>query len=111
MADNEGNIIEGSSSNLFLMHAGRLLTPLLDRCGVAGVMRAAVIETAEELGIPVEERRIARDDLLAAQGLFLTNALWGIRLVEYLGETRFDSCPPDPRLLDGVWRKAFGSDT
>lgn len=110
MADSEGNIIEGIGSNLFLVQAGRLSTPLLDRCGVAGVMRACVIESAGELGIPVEERRIARDELLAAQGLFLTNALRGIRLVDYLGETRLDPSPLDPRLPGLVWRKAFGSD-
>ncbi len=110
MSDCGGSVIEGVSSNLFLMRSGRLLTPALDRCGVAGVMRACVIEAAAGLGIHLEETAISKKDLFAADGVFLTNALWGIRRVEYLGETRFDLSRLDPRLMNAVWRKAFGSD-
>jgi 4-amino-4-deoxychorismate lyase len=65
-------------SNLFLVRAGRLLTPRLDTCGIAGTARALVLRIAGLFGIEVVERDIARTDVLTADGLFLTNALIGV---------------------------------
>lgn len=39
MLDTEGFVIEGTRSNVFAVIDGKLLTPMLDQCGVAGVMR------------------------------------------------------------------------
>ncbi len=78
MLDIEGNVIEGTMSNLFMVRAGRLCTPGLSRCGVAGVMRARVMAEAGAQGIPVEEGRIGLRDLAAADELFLTNSVIGV---------------------------------
>ena len=72
-------------SNLFVVQAGRLRTPELSRCGVAGVMRARVMAEAGALGIPVEEGRLGLDDLTGADELFLTNSvigLWPVRRLQ-----------------------------
>jgi 4-amino-4-deoxychorismate lyase len=63
------------------VHAGTLATPRLDRCGVAGIMRAVVGGLAAECGIDFQERRLEAADLQQAQEIFLTNALIGIRPV------------------------------
>jgi 4-amino-4-deoxychorismate lyase len=76
--DSEGWVIEGVFSNLFLVSQGRLLTSELSRCGVAGVMRAELIERATELGIIVEVRDLPFDELLAADEVFLCNSQYGI---------------------------------
>jgi 4-amino-4-deoxychorismate lyase len=79
-----GCLISGTMSNVFLVLAGRLATPQLDRCGVAGVMRRVVMRIAAEAGLAVEERRLTRPDLDAAEELFLTNArigIWPVRAV------------------------------
>jgi 4-amino-4-deoxychorismate lyase len=78
MRDSEGWVIEGVFSNLFLVSQGRLLTSELSRCGVAGVMRAELIERATELGIIVEVRDLPFDELLAADEVFLCNSQYGI---------------------------------
>ncbi len=78
MQDIEGNIIEGTMSNLFVVQAGILRTPELSRCGVAGAMRARVMVEAEALGIPVAEDRLGLHDLTVADELFLTNSIIGI---------------------------------
>ncbi|MCG6860635.1 MAG: aminodeoxychorismate lyase [Chromatiaceae bacterium] len=78
MQDGRGRIIGGTMSNLFLVRAGRLLTPRLDTCGIAGTARALVLRIAGLFGIEVVERDIARTDVLTADGLFLTNALIGV---------------------------------
>ncbi|MGB9670977.1 MAG: aminodeoxychorismate lyase [Halothiobacillaceae bacterium] len=84
MLDSEGLLVEGVASNVFLVREGRLLTPLLDQCGVAGVMRAHVMQRAASLGLAVQETRLVLDDLMAADEVFLTNSLHGIRPVTCL---------------------------
>ncbi len=85
MSDIEGNLIEGTRSNLFLVRDGVLLTPDLSRCGVAGIMRGAVLEAARRRGIRCVTGRLQRSHLEQAQELFLTNSLigiWPVRRVE-----------------------------
>jgi 4-amino-4-deoxychorismate lyase len=77
-------LVSGTMSNVFLVRESKLLTPRLDRCGVAGVMRGLVLEIAAAAGIRAEECRLGAADLAAAEELFLTNALTGIRPVREL---------------------------
>jgi 4-amino-4-deoxychorismate lyase len=77
-------LISGTMSNVFLVRGSRVLTPRIDRCGVAGVVRGLVLEIASAAGISAEERRLDAADLAAAEELFLTNALTGIRPVREL---------------------------
>jgi 4-amino-4-deoxychorismate lyase len=79
-----GALISGTMSNVFLVRDGRLCTPRLDRCGVAGIMRRVVLAAAAQAGIVAEERTLGSRDLAAAEELFLTNALMGVRPVREL---------------------------
>jgi len=54
---------------------GRILTPRLDRCGIRGVMRAAVLAAFRER---CEQRRIMIDMLPEADEVFLASAVDGI---------------------------------
>jgi len=87
--DYEGFLVEGVMSNVFLIRQGRLLTPLLDRCGVAGVMRGLVLEAARDLGIEAIEARLTHLDAETADELFLTNSVVGIWPVSQLDDKRF----------------------
>ena len=84
MFSSSGALVSGTMSNVFLVRGSKLLTPSVDRCGVAGVMRETVLEIAAQLGIAIEERRLDGAELAAAEELFLTNALIGIRPVREL---------------------------
>jgi 4-amino-4-deoxychorismate lyase len=81
MRDAGENIVCGTMSNLFLRRGSNLMTPLLDRCGVAGVMRRWILETASGLGLTPVERRIRWRDLSKAEEVFMSNAVVGIRSV------------------------------
>lgn len=81
MSDVEQNIVCGTMSNLFLRRGSKLLTPPIDRCGVLGVMRRWVMETAGDAGLEAAERRIKWRDLREAEEVFMTNAIVGIRSV------------------------------
>ncbi|HUJ52160.1 MAG TPA: aminodeoxychorismate lyase [Steroidobacteraceae bacterium] len=84
MFSSSAALVSGTMSNVFLVRDAALLTPRLDRCGVAGVMRAVVLAAAAAAGIAAEERLLAGDALAAADEIFLTSALIGIRPVREL---------------------------
>ena len=98
MYSSSGALISGTMSNVFIVRDARLSTPRLDRCGVAGIMRRLVLTAAAQEGIAVEERTLGTEDLGAAQELFLTNALIGVRPVREL-EGRTLSIGPVTRCL------------
>ncbi len=102
MQDIEGNVIEGTMSNLFMVKAGSLRTPELSRCGVTGVMRAQVMTAAEGLGIPVGEGRLGLRDLAAADELFLCNSVIGIWPVRELAGRTYVPGPVTARLAAAV---------
>jgi 4-amino-4-deoxychorismate lyase len=78
MLDDDGHVIAGTMSNLFIVAAQGLLTPVLAACGVAGVMRSVILDLAAELGIAWQEAPLRLEDLHRADEVFLTNALIGI---------------------------------
>lgn len=71
LLDNEGYVTEGSGENIFIVQNGKLVTPELTSC-LEGITRQTVIELAEELGIPVVESRITRDQVYIADEAFFT---------------------------------------
>jgi len=81
MLDADGNIVCGTMSNMFLKYGSTLMTPAVDRCGVAGVMRRWVLETAGAVGLRAVERRIRWRDLRLAEEVFMSNAVVGLRSV------------------------------
>ena len=78
MLDRDGHIVCGTMSNVFVGRNGAFVTPTLDRCGVAGVMRRWVLDTAQRRGINIREGRVSMAQLLHADEIFLTNAVIGI---------------------------------
>jgi 4-amino-4-deoxychorismate lyase len=89
MLDGAGRVISGAMSNVFIVLGTRVLTPRVDRCGVAGVMRAVVLRECKALGIDIVEARFAPDDLFAADEAFITNVRIGVVPVLRVGEHSF----------------------
>ena len=71
LLDAQGYVAEGSGENIFVVNEGRLYTPALD-VALDGITRKSVIAIAEEMGLPVIEKRITRDELDAADEVFFT---------------------------------------
>ncbi|MBX3629646.1 MAG: branched-chain amino acid transaminase [Nitrosomonas sp.] len=71
LLDVDGYVAEGSGENIFIVKKGRIYTPDLTSC-LEGITRASVIELAAELGIPVIEKRITRDEIYCADEAFFT---------------------------------------
>src|SRR6266702_2548784 len=62
LLDPQGFICQGSGENVFLVRDGKLHTPDLSGGALNGITRGTIINFAAELGIPVIERRITRDE-------------------------------------------------
>ena len=80
-----GHLVSGTMSNVFVVMKGRVLTPKLDLCGVAGVMRRVILREAEGSGIPAGEHVISDVDLAHADEIFVSNArigLWPVRTLD-----------------------------
>ena len=64
-----------SSSNIFLVVTGKLLTPSLESGILPGITREAVLELARELGIEAVGGEIPPSDLLRADEVFITTSV------------------------------------
>lgn len=102
MLSTGGLVIGGTSRNLFARYGDRLRTPLIERAGVAGVMRRVVLEQCAELRIDAREGELHPDELVNADEIFMTNALVGIQSVVALDGRSFDSTAMASRLRDAI---------
>lgn len=71
MLDSHGYVAEGSGENIFIVRNGVLYTPDLTSA-LEGITRDTTERLAEELGIPVLEKRITRDEVYVADEAFFT---------------------------------------
>jgi branched-subunit amino acid aminotransferase/4-amino-4-deoxychorismate lyase len=70
-----GDVLEGAISNLFAVIGGEVVTTPVSAGILPGIVRAAVLTLCGELGLAVQERVVAREDLLNAEELFVTNSI------------------------------------
>jgi D-alanine transaminase len=75
LTDPTGGLLEGAISNLFLVAAGRLLTPAL--CGefLAGRTRQIILALAEREGIALGEESLNRSHLENASEVFMASSV------------------------------------
>ena len=71
LLDVSGYVAEGSGENIFIIKNNKLYTPDMTSC-LEGITRASIIELAGEIGIPVIEKRITRDEVYCADEAFFT---------------------------------------
>lgn len=74
LLEREGyGIVEGGSSNVFIVKDGVLATPPLSELILPGITRSYVLEIAAEQGMSAAERYISREELLQADEVFFTS--------------------------------------
>lgn len=75
MLDAEDRVIETTRANLFIVSGNRVVTPSLQRAGVAGVMRALLLELLDDAGQPATVSTMSLQQVMAADEVFTTNSL------------------------------------
>jgi branched-subunit amino acid aminotransferase/4-amino-4-deoxychorismate lyase len=73
LCTHEGDVSEGTQSNVFAAVDGRVITPALERGALAGIMRAEVLAALRASGRDAIEDRLEPADLARASEVFLTS--------------------------------------
>lgn len=74
MLNHKGEVAECTGDNIFIVKAGHLRTPPIDAGILEGITRNAVLELAEQAGIPTFQQPLTRHDLFVADECFLTGS-------------------------------------
>ena len=90
MLDDEGSVIEGTMSNVFIEKNNTWFTPMLDRSGVKGVMRQWIMRNSFHAEIECEEKKIGLSDIEDADAMFVCNSVVGIWPVRHFDNSKFD---------------------
>ena len=108
-----GQILEGASSNLFIVKDGRVRTPEPQPGILVGITRATVIEAAKAQGLAVDEGEIAPDDLFSADEAFITSSIREVMpVVSADGRTIGDGTPgPVTKALHAGYLRAVAKAT
>jgi 4-amino-4-deoxychorismate lyase len=99
MCDLAGRVVCTTRANVFVVIAGRLVTPAVLRCGVEGVARGCVLDA---LGDAVEVRDVRREELEQADEIIVTNAVRGAEPVRRLGMRDYAAGPWAARLAEAL---------
>ncbi|MBL8699619.1 MAG: aminotransferase class IV, partial [Alphaproteobacteria bacterium] len=97
MLTQEGKLSEASGACVFLVRNGRLVTPDLSSDILESITRDTVIELGRStLGLAVEERRIDRSEIVAADEMFACGSGWEVVPITSVGRIDVGDGRPGP---------------
>jgi len=76
--DGSGAVVEGATSNLFVVTGGTVATPMIEGGVLPGIVRGRVLALCGQLGIASEARRVTLDELRGADEVFVTSSVRGV---------------------------------
>ena len=75
MLNAKGQVTEGTSSNLWMVREGKMITPPLEAGILSGITRATLLKLGKERGLPMEEAHCYPRDLKEADEVFLSSTI------------------------------------
>ncbi|QDE31491.1 aminodeoxychorismate lyase [Shewanella polaris] len=87
--DCDGNVIESSIANIFIVKNDQVFTPAITHAGVSGVMREVMIDSLLGHDIAVMATQLTIGDIQTADHIFITNSLFGIIDVAAIDDFQF----------------------
>jgi branched-chain amino acid aminotransferase len=100
LLNEQGYLAEGSTTNIFLVSNGELITPSLESGVLPGITREAVLETARAANIKTQARQVELKELIEAEEAFVTNSI-----LELMPLTWFEGKPIGTGKLGQLTRK------
>lgn len=85
------HIVDSTIANVFIIKDNNILTPQLADGPVAGVMRRNLLEILTSNGYIVKECSLTINDLMEADEIFLSNAMYGLRWVQRFRDKTFSN--------------------
>lgn len=83
------HIVDSTIANVFIIKNNNILTPRLSDGPVAGVMRRNLLEILSSNSYIVKECSLTINDLVEADEIFLSNAMYGLRWVQRFRDKTF----------------------
>jgi branched-chain amino acid aminotransferase len=99
-------LCDSSRANLFIIKGNNIYTPALHQGCVNGVMRRKVLEETKSLGFRIFQGEVEEEQLLAADEVFLTNAIQVIRWVRSYKTAGFE-CTQTRKIFEAVATALF----
>lgn len=93
-------VLEGASSNVFIIKNNTLITPPLSQNILSGVTRDLTIELAQQHGIKILQQPITKDELLSADEIWITSSTREIFPI-----TKLDGNPVADGKVGPMWPK------
>lgn len=75
IVDGAGNVVEGATSNVFVVQGARLSTPPVEAGILPGITRAFLLQVAAELGVEVELRSLPVAEVAGADEVFISSSI------------------------------------
>jgi branched-chain amino acid aminotransferase len=109
----DGLLSEGAGENIFLVVKSKLLTPPASSSILSGITRESVITLADELGIHTQETTISREQLYAADEIFMTGTAAEVTPVRQVDHMTIGNggCGPVTKKLQDVFFGLFNGQT
>jgi branched-chain amino acid aminotransferase len=109
LLDSQGFVSEGSGENIYAVRGGQVLTPPQTAGILDGINRRSIIQIADDLGIPVLERNLARAELTLADEVFMSGTAAELVPVYEIDDHRIGGGEPGPitRRLQQVFDDAL----
>lgn len=109
----DGLLSEGAGENIFVVTNGRILTPPGAASILKGITRSTVITLAAELGLPLTEQAIAREQLYGADEIFMTGTAAEVTPVRQVDHITIGAggCGPITRQLQDAFFGLFDGRT
>jgi branched-chain amino acid aminotransferase len=96
VVDGNGYVVEGATSNVFVVLSGRLVTPPEDAGILLGITRARVLEVARSLGLDPELRALSLSELRDAEEVFISSSIRELLPVVRVDSTEIGTGKPGP---------------
>ncbi len=111
IVDGRGRVLEGASSNVFLVKDGVVLTPPVTEGILPGITRSYLLRSAEALGIPLRITTLTRGDLAGADEVFVTSTVREVLPVVVVDAREVSDGKPGPmtRALHRRFREFTGA--
>ncbi len=90
LLDHNGNITEGSRSNIFMVKGERIFTAPLQNV-LPGITRSVVLRLCQKLGYSIIERKVAIEELADVDAVFLTGTSPNVLPIRSIDQFSFDS--------------------
>jgi branched-chain amino acid aminotransferase len=110
IVDARGCVLEGTTSNVFVIRGGQLVTPPEHAGILAGITRGFLLSAAADLGIPVDVRDLAAGEVFEADEIFISSSIREVLAVVRVESRGIGTGTPGPvtRTLHQAYRRLTG---